>query len=78
MEKFPPEVTAVDANVVVDGNAVTGTGPATSMEFALALVEQLYGKEKVEQIAKPMVRFLLCYFIFCACLLEVALFFLPC
>ncbi|VAH58978.1 unnamed protein product [Triticum turgidum subsp. durum] len=24
------------------------------MEFALALVEQLYGKEKVEQIAKPM------------------------
>uniref|UniRef100_A0A8R7TTL3 DJ-1/PfpI domain-containing protein n=1 Tax=Triticum urartu TaxID=4572 RepID=A0A8R7TTL3_TRIUA len=54
VEKFPPEVTAVDTNVVVDGNAVTGTGPATSMEFALALVEQLYGKEKVEQIAKPM------------------------
>ncbi|KAF7021798.1 hypothetical protein CFC21_034689 [Triticum aestivum] len=54
VEKFPPEVTAVDANVVVDSNAVTGTGPATSMEFALALVEQLYGKEKVEQIAKPM------------------------
>ncbi|KAM3348007.1 hypothetical protein ACQJBY_021737 [Aegilops geniculata] len=54
VEKFPPKVTAVDANVVVDGNAVTGTGPATSMEFAMALVEQLYGKEKVEQIAKPM------------------------
>lgn len=54
VEKFPPEVTAVDANVVVDGNAVTGTGPATSMEFALALVEQLYGKEKVEQITKLM------------------------
>uniref|UniRef100_A0A8R7TT33 DJ-1/PfpI domain-containing protein n=1 Tax=Triticum urartu TaxID=4572 RepID=A0A8R7TT33_TRIUA len=59
VEKFPPEVTAVDTNVVVDGNAVTGTGPATSMEFALALVEQLYGKEKVEQIAKPMVSFLI-------------------
>jgi hypothetical protein len=26
------------------------------MEFALTLVEQLYGKDKVEQIAKPMVR----------------------
>ncbi|KAM0852316.1 hypothetical protein ACQ4PT_051840 [Festuca glaucescens] len=58
MEYFPPEVTAVDANVVVDGNVVTSSGPATSTEFALALVEQLYGKGKVEQIAKPMlVRF---------------------
>ncbi|KAL6626966.1 hypothetical protein ACP70R_030692 [Stipagrostis hirtigluma subsp. patula] len=54
VEKFPPEVTAVDANVVVDGNVVTSRGPATAMEFALALVEQLYGKDKVEQIAKPM------------------------
>ncbi|KAM0825035.1 hypothetical protein ACQ4PT_069825 [Festuca glaucescens] len=54
VEYFPPEVTAVDANVVVDGNAVTSRGPATSTEFALALVERLYGKEKVEQIAKPM------------------------
>ncbi|XP_062182823.1 protein DJ-1 homolog B-like [Phragmites australis] len=54
VEKFPPEVTAVDANVVVDGKVVTSRGPATAMEFALALVEQLYGKEKVEQIAKPM------------------------
>lgn len=54
VEYFPPEVTAVDANVVVDGNAVTSRGPATSTEFALALVEQLYGKEKAEQIAKPM------------------------
>uniref|UniRef100_A0ACD5VUU4 Uncharacterized protein n=1 Tax=Avena sativa TaxID=4498 RepID=A0ACD5VUU4_AVESA len=54
VENFPPEVTAVDADVVVDGNVVTSRGPATSTEFALALVEQLYGKEKVEQIAKPM------------------------
>uniref|UniRef100_A0ACD5VGM4 Uncharacterized protein n=1 Tax=Avena sativa TaxID=4498 RepID=A0ACD5VGM4_AVESA len=54
VENFPPEVTAVDANVVVDGNVVTSRGPATSTEFALALVEQLYGKEKVEQIAKSM------------------------
>uniref|UniRef100_A0A0A9H315 DJ-1/PfpI domain-containing protein n=1 Tax=Arundo donax TaxID=35708 RepID=A0A0A9H315_ARUDO len=54
VEKFPPEVTAVDANVVVDGKVVTSRGPATAMEFALALVEQLYGKDKVEQIAKPM------------------------
>jgi hypothetical protein len=58
VEYFPPEVTAVDANVVVDGRVVTSRGPATSTEFALALVEQLHGKEKVEQIAKAMVRIL--------------------
>ncbi|KAF0917005.1 hypothetical protein E2562_016307 [Oryza meyeriana var. granulata] len=54
VDKFPPEVAAVDASVVVDGNAVTSRGPATSTEFALALVEQLYGKDKAEQIAKEM------------------------
>ncbi|CAO2205156.1 unnamed protein product [Urochloa humidicola] len=58
VEEFPAEVTAVDATVVVDGKVVTGSGPAAAMEFALALVEQLYGKDKVDQIAKPMlVRF---------------------
>lgn len=56
VDKFPGEVTAVDANVVVDGKVVTGSGPATAMEFALTLVEQLYGRDKVDQIAKPMVR----------------------
>ncbi|RLN25216.1 hypothetical protein C2845_PM07G38820 [Panicum miliaceum] len=54
VDKFPAEVTAVDANVVVDGKVVTARGPAMAMEFALALVEQLYGKEKADQIAKPM------------------------
>lgn len=54
VDKFPAEVAAVDANVVVDGRVVTGRGPAAAMEFALALVEQLYGKGKVDEIAKPM------------------------
>uniref|UniRef100_J3KXN9 DJ-1/PfpI domain-containing protein n=1 Tax=Oryza brachyantha TaxID=4533 RepID=J3KXN9_ORYBR len=54
VDKFPPEVAAVDASVVVDGSAVTSRGPATSSEFALALVEQLYGKGKAEQIAEEM------------------------
>jgi 4-methyl-5(b-hydroxyethyl)-thiazole monophosphate biosynthesis len=58
VEYFPSEVTAVDANVVVDGKVVTSRGPATSTEFALALVEQLYGKGKAEEIAKAMVRVL--------------------
>jgi transcriptional regulator GlxA family with amidase domain len=56
VDKFPAEVASVDANVVVDGRVVTGRGPAPAMEFALALVEQLYGKDKVDEIAKPMVR----------------------
>lgn len=55
VDKFPPEVAAVDASVVVDASAVTSRGPATSTEFALALVEQLYSKNKAEQIAKKMV-----------------------
>uniref|UniRef100_A0A0E0MT44 DJ-1/PfpI domain-containing protein n=1 Tax=Oryza rufipogon TaxID=4529 RepID=A0A0E0MT44_ORYRU len=55
VDKFPPEVAAVDASVVVDASAVTSRGPATSTEFALALVEQLYSKNKAEQIAKEMV-----------------------
>lgn len=54
VDKFPAEVAAVDANVVVDGRVVTGRGPAAAMEFALALVDQLYGKGKVDEIAKPM------------------------
>uniref|UniRef100_A0A0E0FIH8 DJ-1/PfpI domain-containing protein n=1 Tax=Oryza nivara TaxID=4536 RepID=A0A0E0FIH8_ORYNI len=54
VDKFPPEVAAVDASVVVDASAVTSRGPATSTEFALALVEQLYSKNKAEQIAKEM------------------------
>ena len=56
VDEFPAEVTPLDANVVVDGKVVTARGPAMAMEFALALVEQLYGKDKVDQIAKPMVR----------------------
>jgi protein deglycase len=56
VDKFPAEVAGVDANVVVDGRVVTGRGPAAAMEFALALVDQLYGKGKVDEIAKPMVR----------------------
>ena len=32
-----------DARVVVDHTVVTSRGPGTSMEWALCLVEQLYG-----------------------------------
>uniref|UniRef100_A0ACD5VQ22 Uncharacterized protein n=1 Tax=Avena sativa TaxID=4498 RepID=A0ACD5VQ22_AVESA len=54
VEKFPADVIPVNSRVVVDRNAVTSQGPGTSIEFALALVEQLYGKEKMEEVAGPL------------------------
>eukprot|EP00752_Nemacystus_decipiens_P006469 g5824.t1 len=41
----------VDERVVVDGNLVTSQGPATSMAFALQLVDSLFGQSKAEEIA---------------------------
>ena len=45
----------IDDRVVMDGNCLTSRGPGTAVEFALALVERLYGKEKREEVAAPMV-----------------------
>ncbi len=46
---------AVESRVVVDGNCVTSRGPGTAMEFSLKLVELLFGREKMEAVAAPMV-----------------------
>ncbi|KAL0021366.1 hypothetical protein WJX77_009339 [Trebouxia sp. C0004] len=46
---------AAEQRVVVDGNLVTSRGPGTALEFALALVEQLYGSKKAKEVAVPMV-----------------------
>ena len=45
----------IDDRVVIDGNCLTSRGPGTAVEFALALVEQLYGKDKREEVAALMV-----------------------
>jgi hypothetical protein len=60
MEKFTAEIIPVNSRVVVDRNAVTSQGPATAIEYALALVEQLYGKEKSEEVAGPLVSYIAC------------------
>jgi len=39
-----------ERRVVVDGRLVTSRGPGTAMEFAMALVEILEGKQKVEEV----------------------------
>ena len=44
----------IGSRVVVDGNVVTSQGPGTAIEFALTLVELLFGKEKAEEVAEPM------------------------
>ncbi|CAI5947601.1 unnamed protein product [Closterium sp. NIES-64] len=46
---------AVLARVVVDGPMVTSRGAGTAFEFALTLVEYLFGEDKVVAVAKPMV-----------------------
>lgn len=48
---------SVSQRVVVDGSLTTSRGPGTSFEFALALVKQLYGEEKMKAVAGPMVMY---------------------
>lgn len=40
--------------VVVDGNCITSQGPATALEFALKLVELLFGRGKADEVARAM------------------------
>ncbi len=40
--------------VVVDGNLVTSRGAGTAVDFALTLVELLYGSEKTQEVRKGM------------------------
>ena len=47
----------VDDRVVVSGKCVTSRGPGTAFEFALELVEQLYGAEQRAAVAGPMVMY---------------------
>jgi 4-methyl-5(b-hydroxyethyl)-thiazole monophosphate biosynthesis len=38
--------------VVIDGNLITSRGPGTTIEFALAIVEKLFGRTKALEIAR--------------------------
>ena len=46
---------SIESRVVLDGNCVTSQGPGTALEFALKLVEILYGREKAQEVGAPMV-----------------------
>lgn len=55
MGQLQSSAIAVESRVQQDGVAVTSRGPGTTMEFAVALVEQLYGKEKANEVSGPLV-----------------------
>lgn len=42
--------TKIASTVVVDGNCITGRGVGSAVEFALALVEQLYDRERRDEV----------------------------
>jgi len=46
----------VDEPVVVDGNLVTARGPGVAIDFALALVEQLAGRETRDSVEAKLAR----------------------
>ena len=43
--------------VAVDGNIITSRGMGTAIPFSLALIEQLVGKEKEEEIGKSIIYY---------------------
>ena len=45
---------AITSRVVVDDKCITSQGPGTALEFAITLVELLYGKQKVQEVSGPM------------------------
>ena len=41
--------------VVTDGNCITSQGPGTTLEFAIELIRQLFGDERADKVAGPMI-----------------------
>lgn len=58
MEKLSADAVAMESRVVHDGQTITSRGPGTAIEFALALVEHLYGRDKAQDVAGAMVYFI--------------------
>jgi 4-methyl-5(b-hydroxyethyl)-thiazole monophosphate biosynthesis len=45
---------AANQPVVVDGNCITSQGPGTAAQFAIKLVELLFGRERADSVARAM------------------------
>ena len=50
-----PHQDRIAERVVLDENCLTSQGPGTALEYSLALVEALFGADKRETVAGPMV-----------------------
>lgn len=50
------QVELLQQPVVCDDRVITSRGPGTAMDFALALIEQLLGKERRRQVEEPLLR----------------------
>jgi len=44
----------IDASAIADGQVITSQGPGTSLQFALKIVERLYGEEKADELAAQL------------------------
>jgi len=45
---------SVNVRVVIDGKVITSIGPGSAMEYAVSIVEKLFGMERANHIAEAM------------------------
>ncbi len=55
-EEHTPDFTFSDMRVCVDGNLITAQGAGVAVEFALAIVEHLFGQEKRNQVSSSILH----------------------
>lgn len=55
MDKLPT-FRAVKSNLQVSGELTTSRGPGTTFEFALSLVDQLFGEAVAKEVGELLVR----------------------
>ncbi len=51
-----PDVEYRQESIVQDGKVITSRGPGTAMDFTLALIEQLVGREKRDEVEAALQR----------------------
>ena len=51
LRKLIPNKARINERVVVSKNIITSQGPGTSLHWAIAVIKQVYGKEKSDRVA---------------------------
>ncbi len=54
-DRLEGAVVCADPRVLREGNVLTSQGPGTAMEFALALVREIAGGDKADELARAMI-----------------------